>query len=199
MGSEVNMRYLEDAKALYAPHYPEASARVKPCSDAEILALEHQFRYALPHAYREFLAWMGKDGDLWTGFDWTYQSLESINLWAQEMVTKSSRSKVWPDTAFVFFWDPGGTFKFLRTEEGDDPPVYFFMDQEFETQLRGGEFSTKGADDPVVRYLLSDTEPSRFFQLAPRFSSFLVEQIYRQIRARRRHEELREKLRRNQP
>src|SRR5258708_36923886 len=100
------MKYIEEAKAVYAKRFPEASAHVKPCSEPEILELERRFQHTLPQAYREFLAWMGRGGDFWIGFDWRDQMLGGINMWARELVDKSGKGDGWPGTAFVFVWDP---------------------------------------------------------------------------------------------
>lgn len=177
------MGYLDDAKFAYTRYFPEDAAKVAPCSEADVVLLEQQFSARLPLAYREFLTWMGRGGEdiFWTGFTWTFGSLRDINVWAHELVQISDTKLRLPKDAFVFFWDGGAIFYFFKLKDGDDPPVYFFMESNLEANLRQG-FTAEPKDDPVVRYLLDDRERTDFFRLSSNFSQFILSEVQRCIR-----------------
>jgi hypothetical protein len=127
-----------------------------PCSEDEVNALEHHSGLSLPEAYKEFLLWMGHGaGRLLRGSDCFYEHLPHLREWAVELLEEDGFHKPLPDDAFVFFMHQGYQFTFLRLSEGDDPPVYYYiesMDQiSFTISHRSfSEFLMSGIEDQTI-------------------------------------------------
>lgn len=125
--------YLDKVKTHFKQLDLVSSGELIPCSPEEIRALEEQLGLSLPGAYKEFLLWMGHNaGSFLRGSDCFYQDLRHLREWAIELLEENDFSETLPNDAFVFFMHQGYQFAFLRTCEGDDPPVYYYhegMDQ----------------------------------------------------------------------
>ncbi len=101
-----------------------------PCTEEEVALLEQQTHLSLPRAYREFLLTMGKGaGTLLRGSDWVYSDLPTLREVAPEILEEDHYSHPLPEDAFVFFMHQGYQFRFFRTSEGDDPPVYRYVEE----------------------------------------------------------------------
>ncbi len=113
-----------------------ARNKTKPCSWYEINKLENQVGSKLPQMYREILTHIGHGaGDFWAGEDCFYKHLPLIQKWARELLLEDSFPVSLPDDAFVFFMHQGYQFDFFRLSEGDNPPVYSYLEGQTE-----GEF-----------------------------------------------------------
>lgn len=114
------------------------SRRCVPCSMGEVHTLEERIGRSLPAAYKEFLLWAGKyAGGFLAGSDWEYGTLPDLQESARALLKED---KFWarlngiemsldlPDDAFVFLIHQGSSFYFFRFSEGEDPPVYEYLD-----------------------------------------------------------------------
>lgn len=103
----------------------------KPASGlpiAELAAFEARGPYALPAAYRLFLLNVGLDpGDFMRGDDLAYRCLAGLQASARALVAESKAAEL-PLTAFVFCEHQAYEFLFFRMDEGDDPPVYHYLE-----------------------------------------------------------------------
>lgn len=98
-----------------------------PCNEADIQLLEDELNLKLPKAYQEFLLWMGmKANNILQGSEWLFHDLPKIRGWAIQLLEGNGLKSWLPDDALVFFMHQGYQFAFMRTSEGDDPPVYYF-------------------------------------------------------------------------
>ncbi len=101
-----------------------------PCTEEEVAHLEEATHLSLPQTYREFLRTMGKDADLFLmGSDFMYPQLLNLQEVAREILIEDAFPQSLPEDAFVFFMHQGYQFGFFRTSEGDDPPVYWYVEQ----------------------------------------------------------------------
>lgn len=108
----------------------------KPCSWYEIDKLEKQLGSKLPKMYREILSHIGQGaGDFWAGEDCFYKHLPLIQKWARELLREDSFPVSLPDDAFVFFMHQGYQFDFFRLSEGDNPPVYSYLEGQPECEF----------------------------------------------------------------
>ena len=104
--------------------------KLLPCDEGEVCALEQKFHRSLPRAYKEFLLTMGKGaGDLLAGSDFSYRQLDRLQEVAAEMLAEDKFPLKLPEDAFVFFMHQGYHFNFFRTSEGDDPPIYRYLEE----------------------------------------------------------------------
>lgn len=97
-----------------------------PCSNDEIENLEVAYGLKFPLTYSSFLKSMGKGaGCFMMGSDCFYDTLDMINEEAKLLVRTNGFKDI-PQHAFVFWMHQGYQFAFFLSEEGDDPPVYYY-------------------------------------------------------------------------
>jgi hypothetical protein len=113
-----------------------ANESVVPCTEQEIAAMAARLPGGrMPEAYRELLAYGGRKlGGVYAGIDISYEMswallshdyrdiLAMIRPWDKEVVL--------PPDLFVLNEHFGSNFTFVRLDEGDDPPVYFWEEGE---------------------------------------------------------------------
>lgn len=108
-----------------------------PCSEEDIHTLENQLGQTLPDAYREFLLLMGRrTGGLLGGTNWLYEDLEIMQEDAVELMRHDKFPVILPPDAFVFLMHQRYQFGFFRLTEGDDPPVYYYLESDDEIALK---------------------------------------------------------------
>jgi hypothetical protein len=124
--------YLEQAKEQFEKFQKERTycPSVEPATEEEVKELEVQLGLLLPESYKEFLLWTGNGGGVWAGhnFDWrrVYRRNKNAALDAMEL---RGIEPILPADAIVFLVYQGGhSFAFIRTSEGDNPPVHLFME-----------------------------------------------------------------------
>ena len=129
--------YLEKVKAqIKELQSMNIVGRLVPCSEGEVRAIEKRLGNKLPAAYREFLLLMGqKDGGL-LGRDWLYEYLEIFQEDAIELMRRDGFPVTLPADAFVFLMHDGYQFDFFCISEGDDPPVYHYIECDDEIALK---------------------------------------------------------------
>jgi len=110
------------------------------CSEKEIEQLEKHIGSKLPQDYREFLILMGhRAGAFRRGSDYLYKDL--FNLTDLTRDTLRGGSFELPNDAFVFFSHQGYIFTYFKLSDGDDPPIYTYMEMEHQPKRRATNFS----------------------------------------------------------
>lgn len=128
-----------------------------PCTLEEIEGIEQNIKHLLPGTYREFLLWMGRSGGgFLRGSDCFYKHLGDIQIWARELLEEDHFPGEIPENAFVFFMHQGYQFNFFSLNEGDNPPIYYYLEE-------------------------SPTRTS-FLQIYPHFSDFLLTEMNGHLR-----------------
>lgn len=99
------------------------------CSEAEIAQVERILNVKLPAAYREFLLRMGRGaGDFYCGSDLHWPKVLGLTEAGRELVSEDEADIQLPADAIVIVMHQGYQFLFIRATEGDDPPVYHYME-----------------------------------------------------------------------
>lgn len=107
------------------------------CSAKEIEAVELDVGLPLPRTYREFLAKMGRGaGNFFVGTDLFYPDVLGVTDAAHELVAEDKAGLVLPKDAIAFMMHQGYQLMFVTADDGEDPPVYYYMEQ-------SGEFVKK--------------------------------------------------------
>ena len=103
---------------------------IRGCTQAEIEEIESDVGRTLPLAYREFLVRMGREaGAFFVGTDMFYPNILGNTDAAHGLVSEDKSGLELPRDAIAFSMHQGYQFLFVRAEEGDDPPVYYYMEQ----------------------------------------------------------------------
>ena len=127
-------------------------ASLRGCDARDIRAVEKDVGLALPGVYREFLTAMGRGaGRFFQGTDMFLPRLQGLNAAARELLKEDPKAPSLPEDAIVFSMHQGYQFMFVRAIEGDDPAVFYYMENK-------GVF-TRIADSLSAYLLKSAEEP----------------------------------------
>ena len=103
---------------------------IKGCTPTEIEKIESDVGRALPLAYREFLVRMGRGaGAFFVGTDMFYPNILGNTDAAHELVGEDNSGLELPRDAIVISMHQGYQFLFVQADDGDDPPVHYYMEQ----------------------------------------------------------------------
>lgn len=103
---------------------------INGCTPHEIEEIEADAGETLPTAYREFLAKMGRGaGRFYIGTHVFYPLILGVTEAAHELVAEDKANIVLPKDAIAIMMHQGYQFHFIRAGDGDDPPVYYYMEQ----------------------------------------------------------------------
>jgi hypothetical protein len=108
---------------LLHPEGPEVG-----CTTQEVHELEQKIDLPLPAACREFLLWMGCGAASFMRGSAFYYGALPLQDAPAELLRENCFPLALPEDAFVFFMHQGYAFYFMRTKEGDDPPVYRYLE-----------------------------------------------------------------------
>lgn len=141
------MTYLEEAKA-FIKKYPDIEKDFKGCTTQEVEYLEQKFQQKLPNAFKEFLFWFGKGGgQIMRGTDYYYAYLsdEAFESWKEEGIVpkdytfkdqgidllkrNSFDGEKILENSILFMCHQGYAIEYIKTNEGENPPVYIFVEQ----------------------------------------------------------------------
>jgi hypothetical protein len=149
--------YLARAKARAEDLYRLNGGQPTPCTIEEVEDLERWSGHRFPEAYREFLLWMGRSGGgFLRGSDCFYRHLKDLPSFAQELLEEGQFADNIPEHTFIFYMHQGYQFNFFYFDDGDDPPIYWYLEE-----------------IPVK---------ARFLQLYAHFSEFILTEVEGHIR-----------------
>ena len=115
---------------------------IKGCSESEIAGIEEFCHAKLPSQYRDFLLAIGHSGGkLFQGTDIYYRNLVGLQDAAKDLLKENGEDFDIPLDAFVFLMHQGYEFDYFRLSEGDDPPVYQYVEGHGEPQIAWKSFS----------------------------------------------------------
>ena len=102
--------------------------QIKGCSDEEVSILEKSCGLILPYSYKIFLKTFGHGaGKLMKDMDIFYNSVFKLTDKAREILSYEG-DPVLPEKAFVFTMRYEEQFFFFQTNQGDDPPIFYYIE-----------------------------------------------------------------------
>ncbi len=115
---------------------------IRGCAPEEIERVEQDAGSPLPLAYREFLARMGRGAlRFYLGTDVFFPEVLGLTQAARELVAEEESRLQLPNDAIAFIMHQGYQFCFIRSSEGDDPPVYYYMELSGEFVRKADHFT----------------------------------------------------------
>jgi hypothetical protein len=100
----------------------------KGCRASEIRALEKSVGFDLPLAYKQYLAWMGKDyNGIFVGCDWFITNVEENTALVPDLLKENNISFDLPEHYLCFFSHQGYMAAWFELPKIDDnPPAWFY-------------------------------------------------------------------------
>jgi hypothetical protein len=124
------------------------------CDEWTVQDLEQQFGVELPPAYKAFLLLAGNG---WEPLEGSHYAIEDnlANLQRSgQRIMKHDGGKL-PDDAFVFLVHQGYACNFFLTQDGEDPPVYEYVE---------GMPSVRRVAARLTEWLVAELSRSRAFR-----------------------------------
>ncbi|OKP93196.1 hypothetical protein A3842_00690 [Paenibacillus sp. P3E] len=114
-------------------------------TELEVGRCEQSIGFVLPFQYREFLLTIGHDaGLLFQGTDILFRNVENLlelRKEAEDLLEENEETFSLPSDAFVFSMHQGYEFNYFVISEGNDPPVYQYVEGNGNSELFWGSFS----------------------------------------------------------
>jgi hypothetical protein len=115
-----------------------ARGKLRGLAPEDVAELERRLARPLPTCYRQLLLVMGRDaGEFFIGsdiFGKTIDGLLDLQRAALDLITENGNRVRLPDAAFVFLMHQGYTFAYFRLDDGDDPPVFVYLEPDEHTR-----------------------------------------------------------------
>ncbi|TMV50639.1 SMI1/KNR4 family protein [Paenibacillus mesophilus] len=115
-------------------------------TELEVEQCEQAIGFHLPHQYREFLLSVGhKAGLLFQGTDVLFQNVEGLlelRKAADDLLNENEEDFNLPSDAFVYSMHQGYEFNYFIVSEGNNPPVYQYVEGDGPPVLVWDSFST---------------------------------------------------------
>jgi hypothetical protein len=120
---------IEDVALLLRERGVAGESDLCGCSLSELEAVEEKLGKPIPLAYRNFLKIMGRGaGRLFLGTNAFFPGILELTEIAAEIVSEDPSHIKLPEDALVLTMHQGYEFMFMRKSEGDDPPVYHYLE-----------------------------------------------------------------------
>ena len=125
------------------------------CMPWEVAKLENSLEVQLPKQYKEFLLSVGHGaGKFFQGTDIFLSQIKDIKAAAVELLEENEEPFKLTDRVFVFMMHQGYVFCYFVLREGDDPPVYQYVEGEGIPKLTWKSFS-EFLEDSIKEHFLT--------------------------------------------
>ena len=120
--------YLAEVKEFHRQFVEPYKGKPKGCWGFEIRALEKSFGFELPVAYKQYLAWMGKDyNGIFVGCDWFISNVEDNTALVPELLEENNISFILPENYLCFFSHQGYIAAWFELPKlSENPPSWFY-------------------------------------------------------------------------
>lgn len=126
----------------------------------DVAALERAIGQNLPAQYREFLLGIGRGaGEFLQGTDIFLSALDGLKDDAISLLRENDENIALADDAFVFSMHQGYEFTYFNISEGDDPPVYQYVEGNGPPVLAWNSFSEFLSDSIAQHAQLKVSRP----------------------------------------
>ncbi len=120
--------YLVESKLRFASleKIEEFRENLHPCRLEEVEGLAKKLEFKLPESYVEFLLWTGNGGSFFAGHEFDVKRVGTTNIEnAYELLNEYNElAKLPDDSIIIIFYQGAYMFDFIRSSEGDNPPVH---------------------------------------------------------------------------
>lgn len=102
---------------------------IKGCTVDEVSELERLVGIKFPSQYRNFLLDVGNGaGNFFRGTDIFFRALDDLNGEAIALLEENGEVFSLPEDAFVFSMHQGYEFNYFLASDGENPPVYQYVE-----------------------------------------------------------------------
>ncbi|NBB31433.1 SMI1/KNR4 family protein [Cellulophaga sp. BC115SP] len=122
------MKYLSELPLWFLNHPKNVG-----CTEDEIKEMESFYGFKFPEAYCEYLAFMGETSYYMNVHAYTsglaylnYEYMRTYAKWVLDMYNEDYGTKTAFDDNFIIFAMHDESFLFMKSNEGENPPVYVF-------------------------------------------------------------------------
>ncbi len=119
------MKYINDL----VKRLEEKGISMVKCTEDDLKMLNQVVKKGkLPEAYIEFLKVMGNGtkGQFMGGDSCFINEIKDLREGAIELLEENDSKNIITDDDFIFWMSQGCMFCFFKTNEGDNPPIYFY-------------------------------------------------------------------------
>lgn len=106
----------------------DSNSLLKGINEAEIRSLEDEASVKLPLVYVKFLMAMGSYASFLAGESYLIEDVHDLRKGAEYTLKADNFNYILGADDFVFSSSQGTAYYFFRLSEGEDPPVYYFME-----------------------------------------------------------------------
>lgn len=119
--------YLTEIREFHRQFIEPYKGKPKGCSSNEIRGLEESFGFELPLAYKQYLAWMGKDyHGVFLGCDWFITNVEDNTALIPELLAENNISFKLPEHYLCFFSHQGYMAAWFELPKVNENPLTWF-------------------------------------------------------------------------
>lgn len=126
--------YLDRAKEQFRQLLQIRGGRgdVKACPLQDVENFEKDLGVTLPKAYKEFLLWMGEGGGVFADFEFELNYVRNSNWNSANRIIRhyGCHNNLPDDAVIILVFQDDDAFVFIRTSEGDNPPVHALIPTE---------------------------------------------------------------------
>jgi hypothetical protein len=184
--------YLDRAKQLIQELGYILPEHIRPCNEAQVVAMARKLGVTLPLAYQEFLLWAGlRLGDVMVGSEFYFSALMlydykefSRNLLELNHLDPSPLD----EHAIIIYSHQGYQFAYIRDDEGDNPPVYGY------DEGQGGIERRHKCYSDMIENLIVDSAKYAALYLNDLYNHTQPASLIRRVSLQQRFTQLPEKL-----
>ena len=124
------MDYLTELRRFHQQAIQPYRGRPKGCSPRMLAQLEQSLTYELPHAYRQYLAWMGADyTGIFQGTNCFITDIHDNTAYLPSLLAENTVVFPLPASMLVFYLHQGyAAAWFVLPKKSDNPLIWFFSE-----------------------------------------------------------------------
>lgn len=135
---------IESAKLFHASHVAPIKGEPFGATPEEVDALERRLGLPIPHDYKEFLLWMGRDyHGIFCGSAWFIDTIFANKETLRDLLEEVGSRYVLKESHLVFFTHQGYMATWFDLETSEQDPECWFINDSMTEPVKTGFFSAE--------------------------------------------------------